>query len=98
MIWGAETALKLGKQMDEAERKKFVVIDDVGTESIYNNYGSKSESFADLITMAEHNSSIVFITTNLTSQQFLDRYGERILSRIDKLCRIIKFEGKSLRR
>ncbi|MCW3806122.1 hypothetical protein [Plebeiibacterium marinum] len=91
-------ALKLGKQMDEAERKKFIVIDDVGTESIYNNYGSKSESFADLITMAEHNSSIVFITTNLTSQQFLDRYGERILNRIDKLCRIVKFEGKSFRR
>ncbi len=90
-------ALKLGKQLDEAERKKFLVVDDVGTESIYNNYGSKSESFADLIAMVERNSSLIFITTNLNSQQFFDRYGERILSRIGKLCRIIKFEGKSLR-
>ncbi|MFW5888003.1 MAG: hypothetical protein ACOCUH_04325, partial [Bacteriovoracia bacterium] len=91
-------ALELGNCIDEARRKKFLVIDDVGTESIHNNYGSKSESFADLIAFAERNSALVYITTNLTSEQLIARYGERIISRIQKLCRIVKFEGKSLRR
>ncbi len=91
-------ALALGNHLNEAIRKKFIVIDDVGIESIHNNYGSKTEPFADLIAMAERNSAVVYITTNLTSQQLINRYGERIIGRIEKLCRIVKFEGKSLRR
>ncbi len=91
-------ALELGKLFNVASKKKYLAIDDVGTESVYNDYGSKSELFADLIALAERNSSVLFITTNLKSEQFIARYGERIINRIEKLCRIVKFEGESQRK
>jgi len=90
-------ASELGSKLKEIVRKKFLVLDDVGIESIYNDFGVKSEPFADIIAMVERNSAIPFITTNLTSKQFMDRYGERTINRIKKQCRIVKFEGKSYR-
>lgn len=91
-------AQDLGKKLDEVRNKKFIVIDDVGTESPHNEYGVKSEAFADLIAYAERKAAVVFITTNLTSEELIERYGERIIDRIQKLCRIVKLEGKSLRK
>ena len=40
---------------------------------------------------------LVFISTNLTREQLLRRYGERTFDRLTRLCRPVKFEGESLR-
>lgn len=76
----------------------FYCIDDVGTESIKNNFGEKSEVFASVMDDAERRFKPVFISTNLTGQQIIDRYGKRTMDRIVRLCRIIKFKGNSFRK
>lgn len=72
-------------------------IDDVGTESLKNNYGEKRELFADIMSDAEQYFKPVFISTNLTGQIVIDRYGKRTMDRIVRLCKIIKFKGSSFR-
>lgn len=76
----------------------FFCIDDVGTESIKNNYGEKSEVFVSVMDNAERYFKPVFLSTNLTGQQIIDRYGKRTMDRIVRLCRIVKFKGESFRK
>lgn len=76
----------------------FYCIDDVGTESIKNYFGEKSEVFASVMDDAERHFKPVFISTNLTGQQIIDRYGKRTMDRIVRLCRIVKFKGESFRK
>ena len=40
----------------------------------------------------------MFITTNLTEEQILSRYGERTLDRLRQLCLTVRFTGESLRK
>lgn len=75
----------------------FYCIDDIGTESIKNHFGEKSEVFATVMDDAERFFKPVFISTNLTGQQIIERYGKRTMDRIVRLCRIVKFQGKSFR-
>lgn len=76
----------------------FYCIDDVGTESIKNHYGEKSEVFASVMDDAERHFKPVFLSTNLTGQQIIERYGKRTMDRIVRLCRIVKFKGNSFRK
>ena len=43
----------------------FIIIDDLGTESIKNDYGTKIDAIADAISYAEDSSKTLLITTNL---------------------------------
>jgi len=74
-----------------------VVIDEVGVEPLTNDFGEKYEGFNRIINAAENSLKLVFIATNLTSAQILQRYGERTVERLSRLCKIVKFEGDSLR-
>ena len=47
---------------------------------------------------AERYNRPMFITTNLTEEQILARYGERTLDRLGHLCKTVKFTGESLRK
>lgn len=75
-----------------------VCIDDLGTEPKVNDFGERYEGFPHIANAAEARLKLMFITTNLTSEQLLERYGERTVDRIRRLCRIVKFNGKSFRR
>ena len=74
------------------------VIDELGIEPMMNDYGEKSEGFNQVLNAAERYHRPVFVTTNLTEVQILDRYGERTMDRLAHLCRTIHFEGESLRK
>ncbi len=76
----------------------YPIIDELGVESRVNEYGEKSEGFNLILNNAERFHRPLFITTNLNSQQLLERYGERSLDRLNHLCRVIHFKGRSLRK
>jgi len=76
---------------------KFSYIDELGTESMVNNYGEKFESFNEIINVAEQDLNILIISSNLSSVQFIQRYGDRTIDRLNRLCKIIEFKGNSLR-
>jgi len=75
----------------------FVIIDDLGTESIKNDYGTKIDVVSDLISYAEDKSKTLLITTNLSPQAMKERYDERTLDRLRK-CKVVVIKGKSFRK
>lgn len=72
-----------------------VLIDDVGAEHDKNEYGVKSEMFADLIVRRHMtcNRGRLFITTNLNVKEFDKRYGGRVTSRLKDMCFVASFKG-----
>lgn len=89
---------ELERNINKFNTKKMIAIDEMGVEPITNNYGAKYEVINKLFNMAESNSKTLFISTNMNAEQVLERYGERTLDRIKRLCKIIKFQGESLRK
>jgi len=86
------------KELGAVDRNKapFIIIDDLGTESIKNDYGTKVDAVADAISYAEDSSKTLLITTNLTPQALKERYDERTLDRLRK-CKVVIIKGKSFR-
>jgi len=74
----------------------FILIDDLGTESIKNDYGTKIDAVADAISYAEDSSKTLLITTNLSPKSLKERYDERTLDRLRK-CKVVIIKGKSFR-
>ena len=82
-------------QVDRNE-KPFLLIDDIGTESIKNDYGTKIDAVAESISYAEDSSKTLLITTNLTPKALRAKYDERTLDRLRR-CKVVTFDGDSLR-
>jgi DNA replication protein DnaC len=72
-------------------------IDELGTERMVNDYGEKFEPFTEIINIAEQELNILVISSNLTADQFLQRYGNRSMDRVRRLCKAVEFKGESLR-
>ncbi len=89
-----QVATKLTKESIE---KWALVIDDIGTEFIVNDYGTKIDMVTDAINNAENNARLLFLTSNLNKEELIERYGLRTFDRIKRLCKIVIFTGKSLR-
>ena len=88
-------AIELGKQFNKFSRNKHLVIDDVGTEGIYKDFGNQMIPFVDIVNLAERESKFLIITTNLTLEEFAQKYGKRTIDRLVRLCHFVKFEGES---
>lgn len=75
-----------------------LVIDDLGTEPMFNNVTKEYLYLVISERMLKHKGTL--ISTNLTPQHIMDRYGERVFSRLfDKSKSIlIRLEGNDLRR
>ena len=85
-------------QIDQIIKRRIVSIDEIGAEPISSDYGTKYFPFMKLINAAEMNATTLLLSTNLNGDQIRVKYDERTLDRIVRLCRIIKFKGKSLRK
>ena len=81
----------------ESINKWALIIDDIGTEFIVNDFGTKIDMVTDAINNAEHHSKLLFLTSNLTKDELINRDGLRTFDRIKRLCKIVIFTGKSLR-
>lgn len=83
--------------LDYLTRCPYPVIDELGVEPMINDYGERYEGFNRVINTAERYFRPVFVSTNLSKDEMLNRYGERTLDRLRHLCRIVEFKGESLR-
>ena len=86
------------KELGTVERNgtPFILIDDVGTESIKIHWGNKIDAVADAISYAEDNSMTLMLSTNLTPKELTERYDERMIDRLRR-CTVVTFDGESLR-
>jgi DNA replication protein DnaC len=81
-------------------------LDDIGSEDVVSSYGNKQNIVADfLINWHTHMVKIpvdrrasMFITTNLSIDQLIAKYGLRVLDRVAEICDLIEMSGKSQRR
>jgi len=80
----------------EKSPSPFIIIDDLGTESIKNDYGTKVDAAVDAIAYAEDSSKTLLITTNLGKIGLEKRYDKRTYDRLKK-CRGVVITGESFR-
>ncbi len=83
--------------LDYLTRSPCPILDELGVESMINDYGERYEGFNRIINAAERYYRPLFISTNLTKGDLLNRYGERTFDRLRHLCRVVEFSGDSLR-
>jgi len=76
----------------------FIVIDDIGTEEIINDYGTKIDAVENAIFEAEDDLKLLLLTSNLDAKAIKHRYGDRIYDRIKRLCLVVFMKGGSLRK
>ncbi len=74
-----------------------LVIDDLGAEQVYRNV--TSHYLLSLLSERELKNLSTFVTSNLSSEEILVRYDERIFSRLfdKRLSAVITFSGKDMR-
>lgn len=87
----------MNANIDEVLSKKIICIDDVGTEDMSVKYGEKRLAFAEVMDNVEKKRCLIIATSNLTNDELLSRYGERVLDRIKSTTKRVVFTGKSFR-
>ena len=91
-------AQEMNSKSDEVLSKWFVMIDDLGTESISVKFGEKRMIFSELCDLAEKKGYFLVVTTNLSIDELRAKYGERTIDRLKVLTKPILFSGESLRK
>lgn len=92
------TAIGLNARYEEYRQYKIISIDDVGTESISNDYGEKHDYIQEIIDDAERRQKLLVLSTNLNADELLERYGERTVSRLHAITTPVIFSGDDLRK
>lgn len=75
-----------------------VIVDDIGTEpEEMNVFGTKITPIADLLARRYERRYPTIITANLGLESIADRYGARILDRLQEVAEFVEFGGESYR-
>lgn len=105
-IWGADEICDYGlrhiNEWYEDTNGRQICIDDIGAEMTVCEYGAREDLLKSVIThRADRQHGITHCTTNLDSAAIIERYGDRIMSRLLGMCRphrIASPTGASMRR
>jgi DNA replication protein DnaC len=81
---------KLKEFLDE----KYLFIDDIGAEKTSDFV---IEFLYQLVNKRYENMKRTVLVTNLTLEEFAQRYGDRILSRIQEMCVLLEIKGEDKR-
>ena len=78
-------------------RDREIFVDDIGSETVYSNYGCKMDILPWLIEKRMESDKRTHFTTNLTGEELSARYGARVFDRIYGMCKMFRFSGTSRR-
>ena len=90
-------AREMNRHYDDVMDKPLLVIDDIGREEPYQEYGNRFNVFPDFVDDCERKGKFLITSTNCTKEQLAQKYGERTLSRLKATTRLVAFSGKDLR-
>lgn len=80
------------------QRVGVLAIDDVGTEAVeVVDYGNVSEPITELIEARYARRLFTIVTTNLTGQELRQRYGVRLVGRLNEMMHVVVFKNQSYR-
>ena len=86
------------RSKDDDILKANVYVDDIGCEEIIREYGNVVDVVGDFTQRYHYRGEgRFFATTNLNSEEIIQRYGTRMLDRILEMCVVMKFDGKTKR-
>jgi len=92
------SAQEMNSRLDEVLELKIISLDDIGTESLLNEFGNKRLAFAEVMDSVERKAKLAIISTNLNAHEIEQRYGTRTLDRIVATTKRIEFKGDSFRK
>lgn len=90
-------AQQMNTDIDDVMRKHIVYIDDIGTEGMSIKFGERRMAFPELVDDAEKKGKLLIVTSNLTTDELKEKYGERTVDRLRGISKLVLFKGKSLR-
>ena len=93
----SSTDIVTHEKYSKAISTTLIVIDDVGAEGMYNDFGTMHNVFSEIVDRTERNGVLLIATTNLNDQELREKYGERTMDRIRANMRIIILDEQSLR-
>lgn len=88
----------IGKRPDFIVQKRVFAIDDLGRETLKNDYGLKKSRTMEVMEDIDNYKKLVFMTTNLSIPGLAAKYDDRFMDRVVPHFRVIKVKGDSLRR
>lgn len=78
--------------------RRAVMLDDIGTEEIRMLYGNQLDRVGKFIVRYHaRGTGRLMMTTNLSGNELMSRYGARVLDRIMDRCVVLSLTGKSKR-
>ena len=83
---------------DEYSRCTVDCIDDIGTEIIPSHYGNKMDLISFLIQALYNIDRIINYSTNLSYEELQERYGARVIDRLQEKCYFFVLEDTSFRK
>ena len=89
---------EINENLEVIMTKKYVYLDDVGVEDKRNDYGSVRWAFPEIVDNAEKFGKMLIVSTNLSSKQIAEKYGQRTFDRIFAICHPVAFTGSSMRK
>ena len=92
------TPLERIDEMINGFRNDELVIDDIGSEPVYNNYGSRIDLLPWIVEVRFESPKRTHFTTNLSGDAITERYGARLVDRIKEMCKCHRFDGQSQRK
>lgn len=90
---------KEASHYEEFLRAKILFVEEVGAEpERCQSYGTDYTPIQNLISYRYDRKLPTIITTNLADDKILDRYGPRMMDRINEMFSILRFKGDSYRK
>lgn len=86
--------LSIKSTINYITEKNFIFIDDIGAE---NQTQNSQELLYLILDRANRYEKILFISTNLSLEDFSKKYGDRLMSRIAELCIPYEMKEEDLR-
>ena len=91
------TELVNRKAYEEVILYRNIVIDDVGIEGVYNDFGNPHVVFSEIVDAIEKRGALLIATSNLTINEIKAKYGLRTYDRLRAHVTLVVIKEKSLR-
>ena len=92
------TELVNRKAYDDVMRYRNIVIDDVGIEGVYNDFGNPHMVFSEVVDNIEKRGLLLIASSNFTIEEIKTKYGLRTYDRLRAYMDLVVIKHVSLRK
>lgn len=83
--------------LDNNNYGKILLVDEVGREdTVFDKNRGKIDRFAEYVDYCADKNRPLFFTSNISAERFKDKYGVHIFNRVQSICKLVTYNGKSM--